>query len=147
MDLGATWLCQPAPEFCRALDHLKSIHKLPAGALIAERGKPADRLVFLEDGQVQLTRTGSGRSSATLITGRVVIGLNEVLTGSEYELSVCAYSDVKLSCIARVSLLRFLCQNPEICMSLVRSLSEDLLSLHRGMGNLRTPTRRRRKPK
>ena len=145
MDLGTSWLCQPAPEVCRALDHLRSEHQFPAGALIVERSSPADRLVFLESGQIRLTPAGKASSLARLVSPGSVIGLNEVLTGSEYEVSAHAYSDVKVSCIARVSLLRFLSQNPEICMSLVRSLSEDLLLLHRRMGNMRVPTRRRRK--
>ena len=146
MDLGTNWLCQSASAFDGALNHLKSVHQLPAGSPIFERGRPADRIVFVEAGLV-LTQFSTKPSSAPrLVTKGAVLGLNEALTGSEYKVTAQAHSDVRLSCIPRGVLLEFLSKNPEVCMKLVRSLSEDLRELYRKMGSFRVRTRRRRKP-
>jgi hypothetical protein len=77
MDLGTKWLCQAVPEFDGAVAHLKSVHQLPAGSPILERGSPADRVVFVDAGDVRIELSMTPFPVTRLVTQGAVLGLYE----------------------------------------------------------------------
>jgi CRP-like cAMP-binding protein len=85
----------------------------------------------VEAGEVRLWLTAkSGRRSFKVVGPGTVLGLSETMTGGDYELSAEAAEGARISWVERDIFLRCLHRDHQLCLQIVRLLSEDLHSLY-----------------
>ena len=111
---------------------LKSARTYPAGALPFEYGQPVAGIYLVETGEVRLSMPRqAGRDRLFEVVGPgCVLGLSEALSGEPYKLTAQAVVESELSFVDRDTLLHYLRNHPELCMHIVRQLSEDLHGLY-----------------
>ena len=59
-----------------------------------------------------------------------MLGLSEVLTGGTHKVTAEAVTESELCFISRGTFLNYLREHPELCMQIVRQLSEELHGLY-----------------
>jgi CRP-like cAMP-binding protein len=111
---------------------LKTTRKYAAGALSFEYGQPVAGIYLVETGQMKLSMPRkSGRDRLFEVVGPgCVLGLSEALSGEPHKLTAQAVVESELSFVDRDSFLQHLRDHPELCMHIVRQLSEDLHGLY-----------------
>jgi CRP-like cAMP-binding protein len=103
----------------------------PGSPLFAEGDSPGC-VYLIESGQVRLgisTDRGSTRLLATAGPG-TLLGLGEAMGGEPHKVSATSIGKTETSYVRREELLEFLTNQPQLCMEIVRLLSEDLHSLY-----------------
>jgi CRP-like cAMP-binding protein len=122
----------------RALDLWEQLRafKMPrkycAGDLAFEYGQPASGIYLVESGQLRLSMPRqSGRDRIFEVVGPgCVLGLSEALSGEPHKLTAQAVVECNLSFVDREKFMQVLRNQPELCMHIVRQLSEDLHGLY-----------------
>jgi len=132
------------PGFRGAVDHLTSVQHVAAGETIFKRGDVAGRVAFVDSGRIRVSASAKHSREARMVSAGVILGLGETLAGTKYAVTAQASSNVTIAFLPRDGLLAFLRENPEICLRIVRMMSEDLHVLYRRLSEVRLPTRRRR---
>jgi CRP-like cAMP-binding protein len=139
----------PSLEIWNALHSLRSARVFPKGARLFQEGLPADRVFFVEDGQVRIffpVEDPSKEQLPGLAGPGSVLGLSESVSGQPYRVTAEATAPTTVSYVERQQLMEFLRQHCDICMQVVRLLSEDLHGLYhqfRSMDGARPRGRRK----
>lgn len=120
----------PEDMIWQALQPLKSAQKFARGDLLFQQGRSAYGVYLVESGVVNLLLAGKTASVFEVARTGAVLGLSESLTGEPYKLSAEAAADTDAAFVDRQSLLEYLRQHHEVCMEIVRFLSEDLHALY-----------------
>ncbi len=121
-----------SPSPWRALEDLKSPRRYQEHALLFREGEPCAGVYLVEKGQIQLSLPVRPRQQKVFeIAGPgAVLGLSEVMTGMSHKLTAEAAGPVEVAYIERTALIKFLGNHHEVCMQIVRLLSEDLHGLY-----------------
>jgi CRP/FNR family transcriptional regulator len=117
-----------SPDATRSFDEIKEQSVLGKGTLLFSEGRPSRGVYLLCDGRAKLSIcSDSGKRLMLRVAGPgEVLGLGACLSGEPYELSAELLDAAQVVFIKRKDLLRFLRDNPTICMEVVRHLSDDL---------------------
>jgi CRP/FNR family transcriptional regulator len=117
-----------SPDAIRGFDEIKEQAVLGKGALLFAEGRPSRGVYILCEGRAKLSLCSeSGRRLMTRVAGPgEMLGLGATLSGKAYEVSAEMLDAAQVVFVKRKDLLRFLRDNPLICMEVVRRLSDDL---------------------
>ncbi|MGH9643836.1 MAG: Crp/Fnr family transcriptional regulator [Terriglobales bacterium] len=120
--------CDLEPDALQQFDGIKSLECWPRGTVLFREGQPARSVFILCSGRVRLTVCSESGRRMTLRNAYPgeVLGLSAVLSGAEYEVTAEVMEAVQVAQIRRRDLLHFLRERGDICMQVVRLLSEDL---------------------
>jgi CRP/FNR family transcriptional regulator, cyclic AMP receptor protein len=110
--------------------------------LFAER-KPVRGIYLLCDGRAKLSICAGGGKRMTLrVAGPgEVLGLGAVLSNTPYEITAELLDTSQVVFVRRKELMKFLREHPDVCMHVVRMLSQDLHGAYervRSIGMVRT---------
>lgn len=120
--------CDMSPEAIRGFDEIKEQAVLSKGALLFAEGRPSRGVYILCEGRAKLSICAeSGRRLMLRVAGPgEVLGLGATLSGNAYEVTAELLDTAQVVFVKHKDLLRFLRENPLICMEVVRRLSDDL---------------------
>jgi len=106
--------------------------KYGAGDLAFKYGQPASGIYLVESGQLRLSMPRpSGRDRIFEVVGPgCVLGISEALSGEPHKLTAQAVVECDLSFVDREKFMHVLKIHPDLCMHIVRQLSEDLHGLY-----------------
>ena len=91
------------------------IETFPAGTLVAEVGKPMDRFVYVEDGEIELIDPQTGERSVESTLGPTqFMGEIAFLSGGSYSLSMRTVSATRAIVVDRPVMLDLMSQIPEM---------------------------------
>jgi CRP/FNR family cyclic AMP-dependent transcriptional regulator len=117
-----------SPDTIRAFDAIQEHSVLGKGELLFSEGRPCQGVYILGDGRAKLSVCSeSGKRLMLRVAGPgEILGLGSNLSGDAYEFTAELLDSSQVAFIKRKDLLRFLRENPTICMEVVHRLSEDL---------------------
>src|ERR1700692_72700 len=120
--------CAMPAEILRALDEMKERSTVAKGALLFEEGSPSQGVYILCEGRAKLSVCAeSGKRLMLRVAGPgEVLGLGASLSGEPYEFTAELLDAAQVAFIKRKDLMKFLRDNPAVCMEVVHRLSEDL---------------------
>ncbi len=114
------------------LDRIAHVTTYPEEALILVEGQAPRGVFILCQGRVKLTSTN--RDGRTFILRIVepgeILGLHEVVTGKDHELTVETLQPSQLAFISRTEFLPFLKQHGDLCLHVARQISNDCQSAY-----------------
>jgi CRP/FNR family transcriptional regulator, cyclic AMP receptor protein len=115
-------------ESLRAFDEIKLLATYPRSALLFAEGRPVRGIYILCDGRAKLTICAENGKRLTLriASPGEVLGLGATLSNTPYEVSAELLDNAQVVFVRRKELLRFLREQPLVCMEVVRMLSQDL---------------------
>lgn len=127
----------------QAFDEIKVQGSYPRGTTLFSEGKPVRGIYLLCDGRAKLSIcAGRGRRMSLRVAGPgEVLGLGAVLSNTRHEITAELIDASQVVFIRRKSLMKFLRDNPDVCMQVVRMLSQDLHGAYervRSIGMIRT---------
>jgi CRP-like cAMP-binding protein len=135
-------------ELQQALHEIKTPHVLSKDATLFQQGSPARDVYLVERGEVCiLFSTGEAQRQLLEVVGPgSMLGLSEIMGGTNHRASGVARSGNETSSIPREKLLTLLRGNTSFCMEIVRLLSEELHGLYYKFRNISAhPGRPRRR--
>ena len=109
------------------LDRIAHATAYPEGAVICVEGQSARGIYVLCQGRVKLTT--AGRDGKTLIMRIAqpgeILGLQSMITGRPYELTVETLQASQVAFIGRSDFLRFIKEHPDACLHVTQQLSKE----------------------
>lgn len=120
--------CAMSPDAMRSFDEIKEQSVLAKGALLFAEGRPSRGVYVLCEGRAKLSICSeNGKRLMLRVAGPgEVLGLGATLSGDAYEVTAELLDTAQVVFVKRRDLLKFLRDNPTICMDIVRRLSDDL---------------------
>lgn len=115
-------------ESLKAFDQIKLLASYPRTALLFAEGRPVRGVYILCDGRAKLSVCSETGKRLTLrIAGPgEVLGLGASLSNSPYEVTAELLDNSQVVFVRRKDLIKFLRDNPSVCLEVVRILSQDL---------------------
>jgi len=145
--------CEMSPDAIRSFDEIKEQAVLGKGVLLFAEGRPSRGVYVLCEGRAKLSICSEGGKRLMLrVAGPgEVLGLGATLSGDAYEVTAELLDTAQVVFVKRKDLLRFLRDNPTICMEVVRRLSDDLHGAYErvrsiGLGRARRARMQRARP-
>jgi CRP/FNR family transcriptional regulator, cyclic AMP receptor protein len=120
--------CAMSGDAIRSFDEIKEQSLLAKGELLFAEGRPSRGVYLLCEGRAKLSVCSeSGRRLMLRVAGAgEILGLGASLSGEPYEFTAELLDAAQVAFVKRKDLLKFLRDNPAICMEVVHRLSEDL---------------------
>jgi CRP/FNR family transcriptional regulator, cyclic AMP receptor protein len=120
--------CDMPGDSLKAFEEIKSVGNYARNTILFAEGRPVRGIYLLCDGRAKLSICSDGGRRLTLrIAGPgEVLGLGAALSNTPYEITAELLDTSQIVFIRRKELMKFLRQHPEICMQVVRMLSQDL---------------------
>ena len=127
----------------KAFDEIKSVGTYPRSTILFKEGKPVRGIYLLCDGRAKLSICSElGKHLTLRVAGPgEVLGLGAVLSNTPYEITAELLDASQFVFIRRKELIKFLREHPQVCMQVVRMLSQDLHGAYervRSIGLLRS---------
>jgi CRP-like cAMP-binding protein len=121
-------LCVAPGDASRRLDGIKEQWFLARGAMLFEEGEPCRGVYLLCEGSTQLSISSENGRRLILRTAAQgeMLALGACLSGQVYQYTAELLEPAQVVFIERQELLKFLRENPSICLEVVRHLSDDL---------------------
>ncbi len=112
----------------QAFDEIKSTGTYPRNTILFAEGRPVRGIYLLCDGRAKLSICAEGGKRLTLrVAGPgEVLGLGAVLSNTRYEITAELLDASQVVFVKRKELVKFLREHPDVCMQVVRMLSQDL---------------------
>ena len=126
-----------------AFDQIKTPVTYPRNTILFAEGKPVRGIYLLCDGRAKLSICAEKGKRLTLrVAGPgEVLGLGAVLSNTPYEVTAELLDASQVVFVRRKNLVKFLREHPDVCMQVVRMLSQDLHGAYervRSIGMIRT---------
>ena len=120
--------CDMPLDSLKAFDEIKSVATYPRGTILFKEGKPGRGIYLLCDGRAKLSICSElGKRLTLSVAGPgEVLGLGAVLSNTPYEITAELLDTSQIVFIRRKELMKLLREHPQICMQVVRMLSQDL---------------------
>lgn len=127
----------------RAFDEIRMVAAYPRNTVLFSEGKAVRGIYLLCDGRAKLSICAETGKRLTLrVAGPgEVLGLGAALSNSPYEVTAELLDASQVVFVRRKELMRFLRDHPDVCMQVVRMLSQDLHGAYervRSIGMVRT---------
>jgi len=135
--------CDMPAETLRAFEAIKSLGAYRRNTILFAEGRPVRGIYLLCDGRAKLSICAENSRRLTLrVAGPgEVLGLGAVLSNTPYEITAELLDSSQVAFVRRKELTKFLREHPEVCMQVVRMLSQDLHGAYervRSIGMVRT---------
>jgi len=120
--------CDMPADSLQAFDAIKSQGTYPRNTVLFAEGRPVRGIFLLCDGRAKLSICAEGGKRLTLrVAGPgEVLGLGAALSNTPYEVTAELLDTSQIVFIRRKELTKFLREHPDVCMHVVRMLSQDL---------------------
>src|SRR5271165_2558896 len=120
--------CDLPAESLRAFDKLKSLAWCRRNTVLFAEGRPVRGIYILCDGRARLSIcSDTGRRLTLRVAGPgEVLGLGAALSNTPYEITAELLDNSQVVFVRRKELTKFLRENREVCLQVVRMLSQDL---------------------
>jgi CRP-like cAMP-binding protein len=128
---------------------MKPAQRFAKDAMLFQQGSAAKGVYLVVSGEVRLLLpTGPGQKQLLEIAGPgAVLGLSESMNGEKYRITAEAGDRTTAVFIPRQEFLAFLSERGDLCMQIVRLLSEDLHALYHKFRSISAhPGRPRQRP-
>ncbi len=134
--------CDLPAESLNVFDEIKSLKSYSRSAILFAEGRSVRGIYILCDGRAKLSICSEGGKRMTLrIAGPgEVLGLGASLSNTPYEITAELLDSSQVAFVRRKDLLRFLRERPDVCLQIVRMLSQDLHGAYervRSIGTMR----------
>ncbi len=135
--------CDMPADSLKSFDEIKSLTSYPKSTVLFAEGRPVRGIHILCDGRAKLSIcSDTGKRLTLRIAGPgEVLGLGAVLSNTPYEITAELLDNSQVVFVHRKELLKFLRENREVCLQVVRMLSQDLHGAYervRMIGMIRT---------
>lgn len=135
--------CDMPAESLEAFDGIKSLGSYPRSTILFAEGRPVRGIYILCDGRAKLSIcSDTGKRLTLRVAGPgEVLGLGATLSNSPYEITAELLDNSQVVFVRRKDLLKFLREHREVCLQVVRMLSQDLHGAYervRSIGMIRT---------
>jgi len=135
--------CDMPAESLKAFDRIKSLASYRRNTVLFAEGRPVRGIYILCDGRARLSIcSDSGRRLTLRIAGPgEVLGMGAALSNTPYEITAELLDDSQVVFVRKKELLRFLRDHREVCLQVVRMLSQDLHGAYervRAIGTIRS---------
>ncbi len=135
--------CDMPAESLKAFDEIKSLGSFPRSSILFAEGRPVRGIYILCDGRAKLSIcSDTGKRLTLRVAGPgEVLGLGATLSNSPYEITAELLDNSQVVFVRRKDLMKFLREHREVCMEVVRMLSQDLHGAYervRSIGMIRT---------
>lgn len=120
------------PDLWSALEAVKSVRYYEAGDVLFEQGQPAQGIFMIQKGQVRVWMPDGARQNvlASSAGPGTMLGLSETLSEGPHKFSAVALVQTEVGFVPAQALMKFLREHHEVCLQVVRMLSEDLHRLY-----------------
>ena len=119
--------CDMPIDSLKAFEEIKSVGTYPRNTILFAEGKPVRGVCLLCDGRAKLSICSElGRLTLRVADPGEVLGLGAALSNTPYEVTAELLDASQIVFIRRKELMKFLREHPEVCMQVVRMLSQDL---------------------
>jgi CRP/FNR family cyclic AMP-dependent transcriptional regulator len=120
--------CAMSGDAICSFNEIKEQSVIAKGELLFAEGRPSRGVYLLCEGRAKLSVCAeSGKRLMLRVAGPgEILGLGACLSGEAYEFSAELLDTAQVAFVKRKDLLKFLRDNPAICMEVVHRLSEDL---------------------
>ena len=130
-------------ESLKAFDEIKSLGSYPRSTILFAEGRPVRGIYLLCDGRAKLSIcSDTGKRLTLRVAGPgEVLGLGATLSNPPYEITAELLDNSQVVFVRRKDLMKFLREHREVCMEVVRMLSQDLHGAYervRSIGMIRT---------
>ncbi len=135
--------CDMPAESLKSFDEIKSLASYPRSTVLFAEGRPVRGIYILCDGRAKLSIcSDTGKRLTLRIAGPgEVLGLGAALSNTPYEITAELLDSSQVVFVRRKELLKFLREHRQVCMEVVRMLSQDLHGAYervRTLGMIRT---------
>ncbi len=136
------FFCDMPAESLKAFDQIKSSDLYPRNTVLFAEGRPVRGVYILCDGRARLSIcSDTGRRLTLRVAGPgEVLGLGAALSNTPYEITAELLDNSQVVFVRRKDLSKFLRNHPEVCLQIVRMLSQDLHGAYervRSIGTMR----------
>jgi CRP/FNR family transcriptional regulator, cyclic AMP receptor protein len=120
--------CDMPVDSLRAFDAIKSLGTYSRNTILFAEGRPVRGIYLLCDGRAKLSIcSDSGKRLTLRVAGPgEILGLGAALSNTPYEITAELLDTSQLVFIRRKELMKFLREHPDVCLHVVRMLSQDL---------------------
>ena len=137
------FFCDMPAESLKCFDAIKSLASYPRSTVLFAEGRPVRGIYILCDGRAKLSIcSDTGKRLTLRVAGPgEVLGLGATLSNTPYEITAELLDNSQVVFVRRKDLLKFLREHREVCMEVVRMLSQDLHGAYervRTLGMMRT---------
>ena len=135
--------CDMPADTLREFDSIKSIGSYRRNTILFAEGRPVRGIYLLCDGRAKLSICAeSGKRLTLRVAGPgEVLGLGAALSNTKYEITAELLDSSQVAFVRRKELTKFLREHPDVCLQVVRMLSQDLHGAYervRSIGMVRT---------
>ena len=126
------FFCRLPERAMREWDRIKHVTSYPEGAMLCMEGEEARGVHILCSGRVKLLTTNSEGKTFILKIAQPgqVFGLNSIVTGRPYEVTVETMQPCQFAYVNREDFLRFIKENGEVCLRVVQQLGQECHSAY-----------------
>jgi len=120
--------CDMPAASLQAFEEIKSLGSYPRNTILFAEGRPVRGIYLLCDGRAKLSICAeSGKRLTLRVAGPgEVLGLGAALSNTPYEITAELLDASQVVFIRRKELMKFLREHPDVCLQVVRMLSQDL---------------------
>src|SRR5271157_3418109 len=134
--------CDMPAESLRSFDEIKLLATYPRNTILFAEGRPVRGIYLLCDGRAKLSIcSDSGKRLTLRVAGPgEVLGLGAALSNTPYEITAELLDNSQVVFVRRKDLLKFLREHREVCLEVVRIMSQDLHGAYervRSIGSIR----------
>jgi len=134
--------CDMPAESLRAFEEIKSVALYRRNTVLFAEGRPVRGIYILCAGRAKLSLcSDTGRRLTLRIAGPgEVLGLGAALSNTPYEITAELLDNSQVVFVRRKELVKFLREHTDVCMQVVRMLSQDLHGAYqrvRAIGSIR----------
>lgn len=132
-DLTAgNYFCRLSDSATKALERINHVTSYPDGALIFMEGDMARGVHILCQGRVKLLTTNSDGKTLIVKIAQPgeILGLNSVLAGKPYEVTVETLQPCQIAYIGREDFLNFIHDHADACLQVAQHLGRDCHSAY-----------------
>jgi CRP/FNR family cyclic AMP-dependent transcriptional regulator len=120
--------CDMPADSLKDFDEIKSVATYPRNTILFAEGRPVRGIYLLCDGRAKLSIcSDSGKRLTMRVAGPgEVLGLGAALSNTPYEITAELLDTSQIVFVRRKELMKFLREHPDVCLQVVRMLSQDL---------------------
>jgi CRP/FNR family cyclic AMP-dependent transcriptional regulator len=126
------YFCKLSERATKALERINHVASYPDGALIFMEGDMARGVHILCQGRAKLLTTNSDGKTLIVKIAQPgeILGLNSVLAGKPYEITVETLQPCQMAYIGREDFLTFIHDNADACLQVAQHLGRDCHSAY-----------------
>jgi CRP-like cAMP-binding protein len=139
-----------AADLWTSLETIATVRRYEPESALFEQGQSASGIYMIQKGQVQVWMPDGLAQTiiTTPMTPGTMLALSETISGGTHKLSARALEATEVGFVPREILMGFLREHHQVCLQVVRILSEDLHCLYHTFHrlNVTNPRSRRWQP-